>query len=91
MKKIYLFLFVAFFIHSNYSQAASALRSDTIDIRKTIIDFTITDFSSQIIFAKTTLDIKAKMNNIQFLLVDLEGLTTDSVKWNGNILPFTHL
>ncbi|GBL35081.1 aminopeptidase N [Filimonas sp.] len=71
--------------------AASALRSDTIDIRKTTIDLTITDFSSHVISAKTTLDIRSKLNNVNTVLFDLQGLTVDSVKVNGTLNTYTYL
>jgi len=72
------------------SRAATALRSDTIDIRKTIIDFTITDFTSHVISAKSTLNIKSLMNNVNELVFDLEGLIVDSVKFNGSLNGFTY-
>lgn len=70
---------ISFLLVICYSLSMAATRSDTIDIRKTIIDFTITDFTSKIISAKTTLDIQSKMNNVTELVFDLEGLTIDSV------------
>lgn len=89
MKKLFLFCLVAsLFVVSN-SKAASSLRSDTLDIRKTIIDFNITDFVSKNIFAKATLDVKCKLNNISQLVFDLEGLTVDSVFVNNNLVTYS--
>lgn len=90
MKKISTLILVACSFLSVQSRAASAERSDTIDIRKTIIDFNITDFISKNIQAKTVLDIRSKMNNINYLLFDLEGLTVDSTRFNGTLCTFTH-
>lgn len=90
MKKIFYFLLFAFFILQFNSKAASNLRSDTIDIRKTIIEFNITDFISKNISASCKLDIKSKMNNVNELVFDLEGLTVDSTKVNGVVQTFFH-
>lgn len=90
MKKISILVLFACGFLNIHSQAASALRSDTIDIRKTIIDFNITDFITKNISARSVLDIKSKMNNVNELLFDLEGLTVDSTKVNGATTAFTH-
>ncbi|MBL7766575.1 MAG: T9SS type A sorting domain-containing protein [Chitinophagaceae bacterium] len=68
--------------------AAGASRSDTIDIRKTIIEIDMTDFVTHIIYGHSTLDVKAKVNNVSQLIFDLEGLTVDSVKWNGQLTTY---
>lgn len=86
--KLFLLIGALFFL-SVQSFAASALRSDTLDIRKTIIDFNITDFITKNISAKCVLDVRAKMNNVSQLVFDLEGLTVDSTKVNGMLTPFT--
>ena len=83
-------LFACGFLNTHL-QAASAWRSDTIDIRKTIIDFNITDFITKNITATTVLDIKSKMNNVNELVFDLEGLIVDSTKVNGVMTSFTHI
>lgn len=71
-------------------QAASALRSDTLDIRKTTIHLTMTDFVTKNISAHTLLDVKSKQNNVAQVLFDLEGLVVDSVQWNGASVSFVH-
>ncbi len=83
MRKFPLLLFFLCAYSSCVIHAASSLRSDTIDIRKTIIDFTITDFIGKNIQAKAVLDIRCKMNNISEIHFDLEGLITDSVVSNN--------
>jgi hypothetical protein len=90
MKKIFLLVLFACGFLNTHLQAASAWRSDTIDIRKTIIDFNITDFITKNITATTVLDIKSKMNNVTELVFDLEGLIVDSTKVNGVMTSFTH-
>lgn len=70
-------------IYVSNLQAAVAERSDTLDIRKTIIEINITDFVNKNIFAKTTLDINCKMNGVNTFVFDLEGLTIDSIKINS--------
>jgi hypothetical protein len=73
---VFLHLYVSTF-------SASVTRSDSIDIRKTIIHFSALDFSSKQITAVAQLDIKAKVNNLSHVLFDLEGLIVDSVKINN--------
>lgn len=89
MKRAPLLILFMMLIHQAIV-AADASRSDTLDIRKTIINFEITDFSTKVIYAKASLLVKAKQNNISWMNFDLEGLTTDSVQLNGNNLTFTH-
>lgn len=69
--------------------AAAAQRSDTLDIRKTIIHFTITDFVSKNISAKTSILVKSLMNNVNEINLDLQGLTVDSVMMNNLPVTFT--
>ncbi len=91
MKNFFALILGASFFLGNECQAAGASRSDTIDIRKTIIEFNITDFITKNISAKAVLDIRSKMNNVNELVFDLEGLTVDSTKVNGAITSFTHI
>lgn len=65
-------------------------RSDTLDIRKTIIKFNITDFGTKNIIGETTLDIRSKLNGVSSLLFDLEGLTVDSVFFNNSPAIYSH-
>lgn len=73
------------------AQGASASRSDTIDIRKTIIHFMITDVGSHQISAQTELHLRSLQNNVNALVFDLEGLTVDSVFFNGTNQSFTYV
>ncbi len=89
-RTVYLIVCMIFFF-SFHAGAASQYRSDTLDIRKTIIKFTITDFVTKNISAHTRLDVKSKVNNLSYLLFDLEGLQVDSVKWQGLACTYSHL
>lgn len=90
MKNFFALLFFACLLIGRDCQAAGASRSDTIDIRKTIIEFNITDFITKNISARAVLDVKSQMNNVSELVFDLEGLTVDSTKVNGTITSFSH-
>ena len=65
-------------------------RSDSIDLVKTTISLTITDFANQQISGNAAIVFKAKVNGINVLRLDLLALTTDSVKINGQALVFNH-
>ncbi|MBK7690732.1 MAG: hypothetical protein IPJ31_06320 [Bacteroidetes bacterium] len=90
MKNFFALLLFACLLIGRDCQAAGASRSDTIDIRKTIIEFNITDFITKNISARAVLDVKSQMNNVSELVFDLEGLTVDSTKVNGTITSFSH-
>lgn len=90
MKRYVLVLIALWVCLTGTIQAASALRSDTLDIRKTTIHLTMTDFVTKNISAHTRLDIKCKQNNVNEVLLDLEGLTVDSVLWDGAMIGFSH-
>ncbi|MGI9192764.1 MAG: M1 family aminopeptidase [Chitinophagaceae bacterium] len=90
MKHCIVWLVTMACLFSNALFASNDLRSDTIDIRKTTIHFSMTDFVTKNISAKTRLDLKSKMNNVNSVRFDLEGLTVDSVLWNGNAVTFSH-
>lgn len=72
------------------AQLLAANRSDTLDIRKTIINFDIRNFSSQIIQGKTSLLIFSKMNGVGSIQLDLEGLIVDSVQHPGGAITYSH-
>jgi len=73
------------------ARAASSLRSDTIDIRKTIIHFDITDFVNKNILGHAQIDLSCKQNNVNEFVFDLEGLTVDSVLINNSLCTFTQV
>lgn len=87
MKKI-LFILLVFIAYK--SEAANATRSDSLDIERIEIHADISNFISKEIFAQSKLKIKAKLNGINQILLDLEGLIVDSIWWNGISTSFTH-
>jgi aminopeptidase N len=89
MKKLFLLCVLACLASTVSTQAASSLRSHTLDIRKTIIDFNITDFVTKNIFAKATLDVQCKMNGVNQMVFDLEGLTVDSILINNSLVSYS--
>lgn len=87
MKRSLLLFLSLLFLGQSY--AAHILRSDSIDIKKTIIHCDITDFVTKQIKAHANISIESKINGQTQVLFDLEGLQVDSVRWNGNNTPFS--
>ncbi len=69
---------------------AEDLRGDTIDIRSYQIKLDLSDFSTKILYADVTIGMKAKVNNVQNVRLDLLGLTIDTVRVNGYNVPFDY-
>ena len=59
------------------------LRGDTIDIQSYVMRLDFTDFANGVLKANATLVIKAKMNNVGSINLDLLRLTVDSIKVDG--------
>ncbi len=92
MKTFFTIFAISFFtIKSIQCTAAASTISDSLDIKKTIIHATITDFVTKNIEATCILQIKSKVNNISSIPLDLEGLVVDSVKNNTGVLVFNHI
>jgi aminopeptidase N len=88
-------LLVAFIILlSTYTQAQTNInynhRSDTIDILNYQINLDVTNFASQQIDGNCKITFTPKINNINTIDLDLQGLNVDSIVQNGNLLTFTH-
>lgn len=66
-----------------------ATRSDTLDIRQTIIQLSITDFITKHISGHTALLVRSNMNGISQLHFDLQSLTVDSAMVNNNSVTFS--
>ncbi|HNB82669.1 MAG TPA: hypothetical protein PLP14_11245, partial [Chitinophagaceae bacterium] len=77
------------FISSTVLSAGIA-QSDSLDIRKTIIEFELNDISSHQIKAHTRLHVQSRMNNLQQIQFDLQGLIVDSIKQNGNSISYAY-
>ncbi len=88
MRNLWTVIFLLSIANSLYS--ADIKRSDSIDIKQTIVYFDITDFNAKNITAHANLLIESKINGQNQVLFDLEGLQVDSVLWNGNQAIFTH-
>lgn len=86
---IILFLFLAV---NGKLFAATATISDSIDISHITVRLNITDYAGHIIKGNAEIHLKAKVDNINSIPLDLLSLTVDSVKNEANeIITFTHV
>ncbi len=69
---------------------ADDLRGDTIDIHSYLMRLDFSVFTNHILTGDVTIGVKAKMNNVQAIHLDLLNLTVDSVKVNSTIQVFTY-
>lgn len=94
MKKLFfLFLFLIFLHVLSYAQKqtrALNTRSDTADITNTIIAVTNINKIAKTIEANATLSIKSKINNLQTIYLDLEGLQVDSIFVNNTAANYNY-
>lgn len=72
------------------SAQAGPSRSDTFDIRHTIIDLDFTNWSSKSLNAKTELLVSARMDNLTSVRFDLLQLTVDSVQVDGASVVYSY-
>ncbi|MFB0925404.1 MAG: hypothetical protein QMB65_08995, partial [Vicingaceae bacterium] len=86
---ILLFLFT---LHTQAQTNKKALnsRSDTIDILNYQINLDVTIFSGQQINGNCKVIFTPKLNNINAIDLDLQGLNVDSITSNGTSLIFSH-
>lgn len=92
MKLIYsLFFVILGVLVTSKAHCAGISRSDSLDIRKTILHFDMTNATNQIISAHCELVIKAKVSGIQTITLDLQGLTVDSVNINSSPASYSHV
>lgn len=75
----------------SYSIAQGGTRSDTLDIRHSILRVSITDFVSKNITAEASLFVRSKMNGITHLNFDLQGLTVDSARIDNAPASFVQI
>lgn len=66
------------------------LRSDTFDVLKYTINLEIGTSGNQVIAGNTVVKFNPKMNNRNFIRLDLLKLTIDSVKENNTLLTHTY-
>ncbi len=69
---------------------AADFRGDTVDIRSYRINLDLSDFTTKILYGDVTIGLKAKMNNVHSVRLDLLKLLVDTVIVNGNNTPFTY-
>ena len=65
-------------------------RSDSINITHYSIFLDFSSLPTNELHARCVVEFKAKVDQIEQIVLDLEGLTVDSVKQNGNVLAFSH-
>ncbi len=87
MQKIFLLPILLFFSHFVDAQD---FRSDTIDIRSYNLKLDLSDFAAKILKGDAIVGIKAKMNGVDGIHLDLLLLNVDSVKVNSFTAPFTY-
>lgn len=80
MKNIVILLLV--FMCGTGIARAQDKRGDTIDIRSFLLNLDMSDFTTKTLRGKATIGIKAKMNGVEGMRLDLLKLTVDSVKVN---------
>ncbi len=67
------------------------LRSDTLDILEYQIDLDMTLMNTQQISASCAIHFRSKMNDVDWINLDLLGLTVDSVVSDLGLLAFNHV
>lgn len=93
MKKIFTYKTLASWlivVISMQNLCALDLRSDSVDILHTHLSLDFSNFSSRILQARADIDFKSKVNNLQYVRLDLLKLNVDSVWWNGVPVNFTY-
>lgn len=84
MKSTCIFWFITLFTMAiSIPSKAQDLRGDTIDIHSYVMHLDFTDFGGRQMKASATMVIKAKINNVSSINLDLLRLTIDSIKVNG--------
>lgn len=74
----------------NRDEDQGNLRSDTLDILKYTISLDMTQMDAQTIKGACTIDLRSKMNGIDWINLDLLNLQVDSITSGGNQLVYTH-
>tara|TARA_B100000809_G_scaffold28518_2_gene24780 strand:- start:7036 stop:9399 length:2364 start_codon:yes stop_codon:yes gene_type:complete len=93
MKKnlvLILLILFSFYIKAQTNKKALNSRSDTIDILNYQINLDVTNFSGQQINGNCKVIFTPKVNNINSIDLDLQGLNVDSITSNGTSLIFSH-
>lgn len=69
---------------------ADASRSDSLDIQHMTLFLDMTHWSEQELVGIATIEMEAKLDNIERVLLDLLSLQVDSILMDGASLAFTH-
>lgn len=90
MKKITLII-ICFFLFTNisFSQTAKTL-GDTIDVLHYNIDFSMLNFTSKQITGRADIQLTSRVNNQQYIALELVTLLVDSVKINNANVSYTY-
>ena len=76
-------------LYSSALFSADKQRSDSIDIKRTILHCDITDFVTKQFKGHANILVASKINGQTNVVFDLEGMQVDSVKWNNAPTPFS--
>ena len=71
-----------------FKASADDLRGDTIDVHTYLIRLDLSRVNTDSLWSDATIGIKAKMNGVNAIHLDLLRLDVDSVKVNGNAQAF---
>lgn len=74
----------------NPTMMRSSLRSDSIDIKQYTINLEITNFTTRIIEGNCEISFKSRLNNVNYIRLDLLNFTVDSVKLGNQICTFNY-
>lgn len=74
----------------NREEDPGNLRSDTLDILKYSISLDMTHMDAQTIKGACTIDLRSKMDGIDWINLDLISLQVDSIKAGNNQLVYSH-
>lgn len=86
-----LFCWCALVLWATASYAVNTdTRSDSVDITHMDLRIDVSRFSQRVLYGAATVSYQARVSGVNYLKLDLLGLTVDSVKRTNAALPFTH-
>lgn len=95
MRKIVIFIaLINVIVYPLLAQTTSEIynkRSDTIDVLNYAIKLDFLQMSQQKLYGECSITFKAKMNNVNSITFDLQGLTVDAIEMDGDPLTFSHV
>lgn len=81
--KYFILLIIVSYSVQAQTYVPTDLRGDTIDIVSTTLYMDLSNYNAEILYGHAVIGIKAKMDGVQDIRLDLLALTVDSVKVNG--------